>query len=495
MADRRHYLEVVTLAATLDSVNAGLPGWKPSPKPTVFWLADLEDSFSPPSGGSVTTKTGRNKRRASSCSTVGKSASPDLKRGKKSAITMRRTPQQNFTQPKLTSMLQKRGPDPPADPDPMIMSGHNRSLSEVDSLTSTETVCSPHGHSTMDTSPPQARTAGGTLGAASGQLVTTDFLLRSLKENTNHIINTFNASLGLLAQKVGNNAEGVAANKAEIQKHAKLNDERWTDLQSLASRVTALERGAPPVPPVDNRAVLSSDYLKARRSIRIWPIPGDTEPDIWGGAGEFLHHQLAISTDEVGQEDVEEVQRVVGERLPDGIKDEVVVVFKDPKKRDLAMVSSVNLSKFIDPDGKPTAGTRLEIPDELSGTFRLLSRFGTRLRARHGQGTKRHIKFDDYQGSLYAIIKLPGDTTWTKVTPSMAREDLESSIREEQQAQGRRMAAKLIPGPRERLSIPMIATIPSGGAAGGDRDLLTARQNTTGKRPRWSGPLGRPPPT
>lgn len=66
--------------------------------------------------------------------------------------------------------------------------------------------------------------------------------------------------------------------------------------------------------------------------------------------------------------------------------------------------SAAKLAACIDGAGHPTAGIRLEIPDELMDTFRLLSRFGTRLRARHGEGTKRHIKFDDQEAGLYMNI-------------------------------------------------------------------------------------------
>ena len=85
----------------------------------------------------------------------------------------------------------------------------------------------------------------------------------------------------------------------------------------------------------------------------------------------------------------------------------------------------------MDKEGKPTAGIRLKVPLELDNLFRLLHRFGTRLRARHGVGTKRHIKFDDFNGSLFTNIKLPGYSSWTRVTPAMAREDLGASLHKE----------------------------------------------------------------
>ena len=117
-----------------------------------------------------------------------------------------------------------------------------------------------------------------------------------------------------------------------------------------------------------------------------------------------------MAPESVGQNDVEEVKRVEEHRSPENIKDEVIITFKDKKIWDLAMISSVNLTDCVDGAGKPTASTRLKIRPELKDTFRLLSRFGTRLRARHGKRTKRNIMFDDYSRSLYANIKLPGET-------------------------------------------------------------------------------------
>lgn len=143
-------------------------------------------------------------------------------------------------------------------------------------------------------------------------------------------------------------------------------------------------------------------------------------------------------------------------------------------------------------DGKPNAGIRIEVPGELSDTFRLLTRFGARLRARHGPGTKRHIKFDDYVGSMFANIKLPGDTGWMRITPAMARQDLEASLREETSATQKRLAVKLMPGPRERLNKPMTVRgdqpsrpVPS---IIGPRTAPSTTAGPSGKRPRWSAP-------
>lgn len=190
------------------------------------------------------------------------------------------------------------------------------------------------------------------------------------------------------------------------------------------------------------RATLGAGYLLARRSIRIWPINGDSEDSLWEGVGEFLHEVLAMQEDKVGQEDIESVVRVFRGRDP-AERTEVIVKFYDKQKRDLVVSNSPSLACRVDREGRPTAGIRLVVPPELDEMFRLLHRFGTRLRARHGVGTKRHTKFDS--GSVYTNIKLPGDNAWTKVTPDMAREDLGASLREENAHMQKQLAAKLVP--------------------------------------------------
>ena len=271
-----------------------------------------------------------------------------------------------------------------------------------------------------------------------------------------------------------------------------------TDIDRLEERVRQLEsRGTSAPAPSLSRAKLSDSYLHARRSVRFWPVEGDTDEAIRKGVGDFIHDTLMVNTSDVGQDDIEEVRRI-NDSAPMGAGDrrEVVVTFFDRRKRDAVVANSVNLASWTDPAGKPTAGIRLEIPRELEDTFRLLSRFGTRLRARHGVGTKRHIKFDDFSGTLYSNVKLPGDESWTRVTPEMARDDLQASVNEENTATKKRLAAKLVPisGPKERLSRPVppsrVAT-----SRNGVNEASTSNTSAppSGKRPRWSIPDRRRP--
>ena len=394
---------------------------------------------------------------------------------------MKRTPQPALTQSRLTGSgmlkIQSTASSQPPDKPGTVGQVRDRSFSEGDSMASAETFKSPERSQHMDTSTPNL--AKKRPRSDEGDDSMKQFFLKALKINREEIIQYFQANLGEMAGKVEANAAAITMNKDNIEKVKEKSDRHDTELERLTARVKVLETSKPVVP---DRVVLSESYLKARRSIRIWPVDGATEEELRGNAGEFLHGPLAIPKGDVGQDDVEDVSRVQDPLQPEIIRNEVVVRFKDRRTRDMVMASSVNLASCIDSGGRPTAGTRLELPDELKDTFRLLARFGTRLRARHGEGTKRHVKFDDFAGSLFSNIKLPGDTKWTRVTPKMARADLDASLREENEANQKRLAAKLIPGPRERLQRP-----PSGRTDPGASQALQS-----GKRPRWAGPSRRP---
>ena len=226
--------------------------------------------------------------------------------------------------------------------------------------------------------------------------MTTDFLLKALKENTDQIVKLFSSNLGVLAQRVEDSASRVSDNSAAITRHGTCIEEQGSALASLTSRVTALERSSQTgIAMPMQRAPLSREFLVARRSVRLWPIPGVGEQDIWGNVGEFLHETLRIPENELGQEDIEMITSTKIDALQDRVRDEVCVRFFD--KRDIVFSNANNLSGSCNTKGRPTAGIRLEIPKELMDTFRLLARFGTRLRARHGEGTKRLLRHALYQ--------------------------------------------------------------------------------------------------
>ena len=406
------------------------------------------------------------------------SASPDLEVNK--GVNMKRTPQPTFTQSKLTSML---NPPPRKQAGPAVLdvdansTGTARLPPEEMDISTAPSVPPLGDGLTIGNTAPTSGIAAPTKGPSPP--VTTDILMKALKENAEFIIRSFTSNLGALFQRVETNTANISANATVLDRHETVLAEHQSDLGSLSNRVRALERGDRRSGGVqESRAALTPQYLHARRSVRLWPVEGNSDADLWSGVGDFLHGTLAINEQDMGQDDIESVARVIDGGF--SARAEVLVTFFDEKKRDIVMSSSTNLATCTDHDGKPTAGIRLEIPDELADSFRLLSRFGTRLRARHGPGTKRHIKFDDFSGSLYSNVKLPGDESWTRVTVPMARDDLQASLNEENENAKKRLASKLVPGPRERLSRPL--------PAHGPLRSRNAGAEAPPKHPRWAVP-------
>ena len=290
--------------------------------------------------------------------------------------------------------------------------------------------------------------------AATSQGATTAMIDPSFLANLDKKLDLLTSGMMSISSRVDEQAKKQSDNSAAIAAQGEAITNNSRDIADIFKKLERLQKGqsAPAVP--QERATCSQQYRWARRSVRIWPVRSGTEDELWESTGDFLHDKLKLTGEQVCQEDIESIKKVEGSAAMGTVRDEVLVTFFSPEVRDSVMMNAKNLAGDVDAAGIPMAGVRLEIPPELLDTFRLLSRFGTRLRARHGEGTKRHIKFDDFNAGLFAVIKLPGDTGWTRVSPAMARRDLEASFLEEERATQKRLAVKLLPGPRERLHRP-----------------------------------------
>ena len=304
---------------------------------------------------------------------VEESASPCL-RGGKVLINMKRTPQPILTQSRLTGsgILQIQGSAAASSsaPKPPDVGTADEAMSmDIETSTTAKRGVQPE---LAVLQPP----VGGGLAQPAGMVVTTDFLLKTLKVNTDEIIKSFTTNLGALSSRVDGNALRIADNSAAIADQGGELSRQRGQLEAIRARVSSLEKGRTITATVKSRAILSKEYEAARNSIRIWPIPGVSEQEMWEMVGDFIHDTLRVPTADVGQEDIISIGRTDEEKAPGSIKDEVVVRFRDRRTRDTVMSCSVNLAERVDQAGRPTAGTRLEIPQELKDTFRLLSRFG-----------------------------------------------------------------------------------------------------------------------
>ena len=251
-------------------------GWKPSPRPTIFddqsssddCMVTPRSEASTISGGSSSKKRSRDNHLE--LDKVEESASPVLK----PYNTMKRTPQPTLSQSKLTAMFQSQPPKKlslPGDAPP-AEAGTKGHAAEAD------TEC-------MDVTPvpPGASTSVPPV-ACPAPAITIDVLMSALKENRDFIIKSVNANMNALSQRIDTNVSSIAANSAAIVVHDTRLENHRSDIDGLEERIRAIEKGkiAPPFR-AHTRAVLSQDYLLARRSICLWPVAGIDEEELWGG--------------------------------------------------------------------------------------------------------------------------------------------------------------------------------------------------------------------
>ena len=169
--------------------------------------------------------------------------------------------------------------------------------------------------------------------------------------NTEHIIKSFSMNINDLSKKVEANTMVVAEQGPAVVRNERTIIEQGKDITKIVGRLDALEAGELHTSEVAPRGdPLSKEYQSARHSIRLWPVRGGNENEIWENAGEFIHGPLEVSEDDVGPDDLESVVRVTGPPAGDTVNDEVLVVLKDKRVRDMLMAKSVNLTS----QGKPS---------------------------------------------------------------------------------------------------------------------------------------------
>ena len=154
-------------------------------------------------------------------------------------------------------------------------------------------------------------------------------------------------------------------------------------------------------------------YSRARRSLRLWPV--SREGSLRDRTIEFLVHELLL--DQQYATNLEfDVKRVGNPRAggTTGVKDEVLIVFESVRDRDDVRAHAKNLERR----GR---GVRLEVPDHLWPSFRVLQSIGFELKQKHST-MKRNVLFDDNLEDLKLDVCIGGH--WKTILPAGARESL-----------------------------------------------------------------------
>ena len=313
----------------------------------------------------------------------------------------------------------------------------------------------------MDTSPTHGRPGSGGATGTSREEDLFDKMKRYMDShfsginenfrNTNEKIENISGTVATLSESVTRNQKDIAALRTDLK-----NMEKPTDLRKeIKEAVTAEREGT--VEMIKKQVEIQVDRLKAigevaklgpngratgeqpdrywqaRRTLRLWPIKGSSEQDLWNNTRDFIFDMLMVDQNAIRKEDIISVRRVIRAARPAGrrrnghnppqVWDEVSVSFASVQDRDMIWSHAHNLANQVNDEGKPLAGVRLEIPDALNGVFRDLQWYGHHLRGTHGPGLKRQIKFDDTDKTLYMDVKLPDADEWLYVDHQLAKEN------------------------------------------------------------------------
>ena len=245
-----------------------------------------------------------------------------------------------------------------------------------------------------------------------------------MDENTNKKLKSVEESMLEVNKVVARVNKNVKVNTAKLDKHENMIKENSDSIAALKQEMSRREttaRQPTPGPPTDEMTP-DLEFLRARRSLRLWPIHGTSKEEMWNATEFFIKRNLCLEN-QIAESMIESISRVEIPSGP-GVKLEVLVLFKSEMCRDTVMGAAAKLATFIDDRRRPTAGMRIEVPTRLQPVFRTLYRFGQSLRSRHGAGTRRHVKFDDAALTLYLNVKLPGDERWSRVSFEAARRAL-----------------------------------------------------------------------
>ena len=155
-----------------------------------------------------------------------------------------------------------------------------------------------------------------------------------------------------IEKRVDNNSEMIA-------KHDRIIEQNKLTIEELKKKANAPAPAAHPgmpAPASGREADKEAEFLRARRSLRMWPIGGNTVREIWKATGDFMRVKLQL--EHIMRD--EWIESIIRAQVPSGpgVRSEVVVLFKNDKERDTVLGAC--WSENPDPCPPPTL-----LPDPL----------------------------------------------------------------------------------------------------------------------------------
>ena len=178
-----------------------------------------------------------------------------------------------------------------------------------------------------------------------------------------------------------------------------LTGHRPRQLPLSGANLVPLDGPAPPLPSSQSDA-----YLKARKSLKMWPVTGDNLPQ---AAVTFMETKLGLKKNRFSPDQIKITELYTGVDSP--AQSQVLVEFQTVRDRDEIKALGKNLR-----GESSSVGIQMEIPDFLRGRFQTFQSLAFQLKKKN-PALKRNIKFVDSTMELVMDIKLNAESEWKAV--------------------------------------------------------------------------------
>lgn len=224
--------------------------------------------------------------------------------------------------------------------------------------------------------------------------------------------------------------------------------------------------------------------------MRAWPISGDDSDSLNAAFRDFAVEALQVPDTVVRETRFVDIIHVRSSPN-NAIYLEALITFKEVSDRDYYFAKACNLAECRNDDGTPSAGLCLDIPLFLLPTFKILNEHGYDIRNVNSRETRRYIKFDEENLSLFLEVKLPGNHKWIKIRPDQARSFNEEKEREDYQSIKKSLLCPL----RSTTGQSNANLVPLGMRAqtSGPPSASSASTSSSGSAARWVPPSRQPP--
>ena len=204
-------------------------------------------------------------------------------------------------------------------------------------------------------------------------------------------------------------------------------EERRRDMDRVQQQIDSILNGAgtntpmPGLRPRPQNAAKQDDldnkYQRARRTLLLYPVQGDTPDQIIANLQKFLLESMLVPAGEIQRAHIECVRRFRGSRTSRE-RQEITVVFADNDTRDFVLSHARNLA------GKPNMGVRIDVPHHLLSIKRTFDEYGFILKSEIGGEFKRNVRYDDAIEGLTMDVFYPDTKKWERITHREALEGL-----------------------------------------------------------------------